>query len=131
MAKEKIFPVTPISPGIAIGKVIRISGSHVVKKVEPQFVSEDAVQSELNKFHSVLEITKQSVRELKEKLSGRLSSGEAAIFDSHLMILEDMALVNDIEKARKKYNDRILSRNYTKRFWNSNKEKSNFVFWTI
>ncbi len=99
MAKEKIFPVTPISPGIAIGKVIRISGSHIVKKVEPQFVSEDAVQSELNKFHSVLEITKQSVCELKEKLSGRLSSGEAAIFDSHLMILEDMALVNDIEKA--------------------------------
>ena len=25
----------------------------------------------------------------------------------------------------------ILSGDYTKRFWNSNKEKSNFVFWTI
>lgn len=96
--QEKVFPVTPISPGIAIGKTIKIGGSHIIREVEDRYISENEIQSEIEKFHSVLENTKKSLRQLKIKLEDKLASAEAAIFDSHLMILEDTLLINDIEK---------------------------------
>ncbi len=97
-AQEKVFQVTPISPGIAIGKTIQIGKKHNQEFIKDRYIPENQVQSEIDKFHSVLENTKNSVRELKEKLQSRLSGSEAAIFDSHLMILEDMALIKDIER---------------------------------
>lgn len=96
--QEKVFQVTPISPGIAIGKTIQIGKKHNQEFIKDRYIPENQVQSEIDKFHSVLENTKNSVRELKEKLQNRLSGSEAAIFDSHLMILEDMALIKDIER---------------------------------
>ena len=96
--QEKVFQVTPISPGIAIGKTIQIGKKHNQEFIKDRYIPENQVQSEIDKFHSVLENTKNSVRELKEKLQSRLSGSEAAIFDSHLMILEDMALIKDIER---------------------------------
>ena len=95
---EKIYQVTPISPGIAIGKTIKIGKSRELEYVKDSYILENQTQSEIDKFHSVLENTKDSVRELKEKLQGKLSGTEADIFDSHLMILEDMSLVKDIER---------------------------------
>ena len=100
-AQEKIFEVTSISPGIAIGKTIRIGGSHIVEKVQERFITADCVQSELERFSEVLADTKKSVNELKERLKDKLASSEADIFDSHLMILEDMMLINDIENLIK------------------------------
>lgn len=99
---EKIYEVTPISPGIAIGKTIKIGGSHIIEKVQERYISESEVRSEIDRFKHVLDETKKSVRELKERLKDKLSSGEAEIFDTHLMILEDMMLVNDIEKLIQK-----------------------------
>lgn len=99
--QEKVFQVTPISPGIAIGKTLKIGSSHIIDRVEESYISEGEVRNELHKFHSVLENTKKSVASLKEKLKNKLSAGEDAIFDSHLMILEDMALVHDIENLIK------------------------------
>ena len=52
-------------------------------------------------MHPTQKNTKKSVASLKEKLKNKLSAGEDAIFDSHLMILEDMALVHDIENLIK------------------------------
>ena len=100
-AQEKIFEVTSISPGIAIGKTIRIGGSHIIEKVQERFITADCVQSELERFSEVLADTKKSVNELKERLKDKLASSEADIFDSHLMILEDMMLINDIENLIK------------------------------
>ena len=100
-AQEKIFEVTPISPGIAIGKTIRIGGSHIIEKVQERFIAPDGVQSELERFRQVLADTKKSVSGLKERLKDKLASSEADIFDAHLMILEDMMLINDIENLIK------------------------------
>lgn len=102
MQPEKIYEVTPISPGIAIGKTIKIGGSHIIEKVQERYISESETQTEIDRFRHVLSETKKSVRELKERLKDKLSSGEAEIFDTHLMILEDMMLVNDIEKLIQK-----------------------------
>ena len=99
--QEKVFQVTPISPGIAIGKTLKIGGSHIIDRVEERYIAEGEIKSELEKFHTVLDLTKQSVRDLKDKLKDKLASSEAEIFDTHLMILEDMALVNDIERLIK------------------------------
>lgn len=100
--REKVFEVTPISPGIAIGKTIKIGTSHVVDNVQERLIAEAEVPGEIDRFHHVLSETKNSVRELKERLKDKLSSGEAAVFDSHLMILEDMMLINDVENIIKK-----------------------------
>ena len=99
--QEKVYQVTPISPGIAIGKTLKIGGSHIIDRVEERYISEGEINCELNKFHTVLDLTKQSVRDLRDKLKDKLASSEAEIFDTHLMILEDMSLINDIERLIK------------------------------
>ena len=94
---EQVFQVTPISPGIAIGKTIKISTSHLIEHVNERFVSAEETAGELYKFHEAVKKTKSSINQLKERLQDKLTTSDEAIFDTHLMILEDMALITDIE----------------------------------
>ena len=96
-AHEQVFQVTPISPGIAIGKTIKISTSHLIEHVNERFVSAEETAGELYKFHEAVKKTKSSINQLKERLQDKLTTSDEAIFDTHLMILEDMALITDIE----------------------------------
>lgn len=88
---------TPVSSGIAIGRVMLIHGETPFSKNTR--ISAEQTAGELERFHEALQITKTQLEELRSKLRNKLHDSEAQIFDAHLLLVEDRALVNEVERG--------------------------------
>ena len=73
------------SKGYAIGKVLIKEESEV--KIEERIVED--VQGELKRFNAALEASKEQLFKIKEKAEKELGADKAAVFESHMMLLED------------------------------------------
>lgn len=80
------------SSGIAISKVYKLQKPVLV--VNPIATT---VEQELNKLHQSIEKTRVDIEAIKAKAVGRLSDDELAIFDAHLLVLDDPELSGQIE----------------------------------
>jgi phosphoenolpyruvate-protein phosphotransferase (PTS system enzyme I) len=84
----------PVSPGIALGKIrIQIKGSKepVAYDIEP-----DEVDSELVRFHRALQTTAVQIRALRERMIQISGEKEAAIFDAHILLLQDKIILDQV-----------------------------------
>jgi phosphotransferase system enzyme I (PtsI) len=91
----KVMKGKPISPGIAIGKVI-------VKKFEPlEVVFKGCIDSEFEKerFHKSRQQAIQQVQHIYEEMQKTKGYKEAEIFITHIDMLEDMELITGVEVA--------------------------------
>jgi len=81
------------SPGIAHGPVFL----HLQSDVElPAYDIEPARRGEeVARFDRALVVTRQQVQKIKAEVEKNLGSEEARIFDAHLLVLEDQALVGE------------------------------------
>ena len=59
-------------------------------------LSPDAVEQEIKRFDHAIIRTRQQITEVRNKVAASLSEGEARIFDAHLMVLEDNALIEEV-----------------------------------
>ena len=82
----------PASPGIAIGKAFIY---RKYKSLNTVNVSEN-VEGEISRFQKALEHSKRQIIDLKEKIKEKIGENEAAIFEAHLMILEDHAFIDRV-----------------------------------
>jgi phosphotransferase system enzyme I (PtsI) len=73
------------SKGYAIGTAF-VKRAAVIQAVEEKTIS---VGEELNKLRSAIEISRRQLEELREKTREEIGAAEAAIFDSHLQLLDD------------------------------------------
>lgn len=86
------------SPGIAIGKALVVQNEPLdIKKREIE-----NVENEINKLQDALEESKAQLFRIKEKALKELGKDKAAIFEAHLMILEDPELINKAIEVIKK-----------------------------
>ncbi len=85
----------PASPGIAVGKVFIYRRSDKTMQVDGKFSN---VDEEISRFLEALEETKSQVRKLKEEVEREAGGEAAAIFEAHLMILEDREFVDKVTK---------------------------------
>ncbi len=83
----------PASPGIAIGPVYLFTRDHL--KVESRPIQDKDVDAEIERFKKALEDTREDI--LKTRALAVKQTGDivARIFDSHLLILEDVMLVDE------------------------------------
>ena len=88
---------TPVASGIAVGRVMLLNGG--VQTTNILSISREEVQTELNRFHEALQETRKQLCELREKLCAKLQDSDAAIFDAHLMLVEDKILTAEVERA--------------------------------
>ena len=103
--KEIILYGIPGSPGVSHGPVFRfLHGDVEVPKYQ---VSELEQSSELDRFKDAVGITRTQIEEIRNEVAKNLGEKEAGIFDAHLLVLEDKALFDDIEKEIKKTGDNI------------------------
>ena len=56
------------------------------------------VEAELRRFELALEATHQSITKLRQEVAQSLGESEAAIFDAHLLVLDDVALIDDVSR---------------------------------
>ncbi|MGE4564972.1 MAG: phosphoenolpyruvate--protein phosphotransferase [Victivallaceae bacterium] len=98
-ASEETFQAIPVSPGIAIGRVFVFrSRSDRATAPEDMSVAAEAIEDEVRRFHAALESTRAELTELREEIRRKLNTGEAGIFDAHLLIVEDQTLNSEVEK---------------------------------
>ena len=103
--KEIVLYGIPGSPGVSHGPVFRFLHGDV--EVPQYQVSELEQASELDRFKDALIITRTQIEEIRKEVAKNLGEKEAGIFDAHLLVLEDKALFDDIDKEIKKTGDNI------------------------
>ncbi|WP_341403099.1 phosphoenolpyruvate--protein phosphotransferase [Luteolibacter soli] len=95
--QETVLQGTPVSPGIGIGPV------HVVARgfsaPEVYEISEKDIPAEQERFKAALEETKGQLDELQERIKAISGEEESRIFEAHLMVLEDRAMLDRVAEA--------------------------------
>lgn len=85
-----------VSPGVAIGPAL-VMGSEGFR-IPQRFVSKDAVDSEIARFHGALTAVCEEIAENERLASERLGKQYAAIFGAHLQLAQDPKLIREIEE---------------------------------
>lgn len=91
--KEVILKGIAASPGIAHGKAF------VYLQAEldvPCYDVKEGVDAEMERLDQAILETREQITEVKNKIAASLGEGEARIFDAHLLVLEDTALIEEV-----------------------------------
>ena len=91
--QEFIFRGIAVSPGVVHGRACLLS------RLEPEIpsypISSEQVDGEIARFEDAIIATRQQIANLRDQVSQKLSEAEAQIFDAHLLVLEDKALIEE------------------------------------
>ncbi len=93
---EIVLRGSGVSPGIALGPIVLDSDVFEEPLVEPLAGREAGVEWE--RFMAGVEATKGQLRALRDKVAAETGTENAFIFDAHLLMLEDNALLQQVEK---------------------------------
>jgi phosphotransferase system enzyme I (PtsI) len=93
-AKEIRFEGAGVSPGIARGKV------HVVRdefdEVVRYRIAPSQVPDEIGRFETALIQTRMQILEMQQRIAESIGAKDAAIFDAHLLVVEDRTLIDEV-----------------------------------
>ena len=84
----------PASPGIVFGKALVLKEEKIV--LDTQKISEDQVEAEVARFYAGREAAVEQLNSIHQRALKSLGEEKAAIFEGHLMILEDEELEEEI-----------------------------------
>lgn len=84
---------TGASPGIAMGKILLLQNQELI--IEKKIINDK--DAEKTKFLKALDASKDELSRIKDKALKELGEEKAAIFESHLMVLEDPELISSTE----------------------------------
>ncbi|HSY54472.1 MAG TPA: phosphoenolpyruvate--protein phosphotransferase [Opitutaceae bacterium] len=93
------------SQGISYGQVFLYEKSDV--EVPSYHVDPDKRVAEIARFEQALLTTRQQIAKIQDEVEKNLGVDEARIFDAHLMVLEDQALIGETIRAFEKTGSNI------------------------
>ena len=102
---EHIFRGIPVSPGVRRGKILVLTKTE--DRVPEQHLAEADVPNEIRRFEQALIDTRHQILEMQEEISDRLGAQEGAIFDAHLLVLEDPVFIEEV--TRRIQNERLTA----------------------
>ncbi len=82
-----------VSPGIGIGPVFLFD----IDSIEVPHYPITEVTAELHRFHAAVETVRKDLKRLHKQTAHVLGEGHADIFTAHLMLLDDVAMHEEIE----------------------------------
>ncbi|MCU0778357.1 MAG: phosphoenolpyruvate--protein phosphotransferase [Akkermansiaceae bacterium] len=94
---EVIYEGIPASPGIAIAPVHVIARGFSAPEVYE--IEESEVAREQDRFREAVELTKRQLVELQSRLEDLTGENESGIFEAHVMMIEDRAVVGRVLAA--------------------------------
>jgi len=87
------------SPGIAIGRAFVFDPRQPV--IEARLLSEKESKREVERFKRAIERTRRQIRRLRDQVARQVDERQAAIFDAHIMLLEDPSFIEEtVERIR-------------------------------
>lgn len=84
----------PASPGIVFGNALVLKEEKII--LDPQKITEDQVEAEVARFYNGRAAAVEQLTAIKDRAFKSLGEEKAAIFEGHLMILEDEELEEEI-----------------------------------
>jgi len=91
---EVIYEGIPASPGIAIAPVHVIARGFSAPEVYE--IEESEVAGEQERFRQAVELTKRQLIDLQSRLEDLSGENESGIFEAHVMMIEDRAVVERV-----------------------------------
>ncbi|PTH13511.1 phosphoenolpyruvate--protein phosphotransferase [Staphylococcus auricularis] len=93
--------------GIAASDGVAIAKAYLLVEPDLSFDKEQItdVESELEKFRNAIETTKVELTKIRNNAEQNLGADKAAIFDAHVLILDDPEIINPVEDKIK--NDKV------------------------
>jgi phosphoenolpyruvate-protein phosphotransferase (PTS system enzyme I) len=94
-ARQEIrFEGAGVSPGMACGKI------HVVRDdlddVMHYRIAPSQVADEIGRFETALIQTRMQILEMQQRIAESIGAKDAAIFDAHLLVVEDRTLIDEV-----------------------------------
>src|SRR5689334_471330 len=96
-AGERVFRGIPVSPGVCRGKILLL-GKPQAEAVARRHIQEPEIPAELKRFEHALVDTRQQILGVQRQVTEGLGAQDAAIFDAHLLVLEDPVLIEEVHK---------------------------------
>lgn len=97
---ERKWQGTPVSKGIARGKIVRLHGStHKFYRVA--VTTEENLVREVRRYRAALRLTRHKLKKIKQKTLENFRPEQSYIFDAHLLMLEDKQLTSSVEELIK------------------------------
>ncbi|MEM1058798.1 MAG: phosphoenolpyruvate--protein phosphotransferase [Verrucomicrobiota bacterium] len=82
------------SPGVATGTIFHYTPDEIAVRKRP--IQPENIPDEINRLESALIKTHAQLKDIREQLANSLGEKDAAIFDAHLLVIEDPALLESI-----------------------------------
>jgi len=94
---ERRIHAVALAPGAVRGCAV----THWVEpeKIPTRAITDDELSLEISRFESALIATRGELLDLQRKITAASGIEEASIFDAHLMVVEDRALVDEVLKS--------------------------------
>jgi len=93
-AEEQTYHGIAASPGIAHGKVFLLSRQELA--IPRYKIDSEQRSKEAERFNEALIETRKQIQEVQDKIRSSLGEQEALIFDAHLQVTEDRALIDEV-----------------------------------
>ena len=95
--KERIFRGIGVSPGVVRGRIVVLD--HEQNEEPPRrHIPESEHPAELDRLQSALANTRREISDIQNQVENNLGSSESAIFDAHLLVLEDSTLIHEVKR---------------------------------
>ena len=94
---ERIYRGIGVSPGVVRGRIVVLDGGQTERptrrRVEPA-----GLPAELDRLQSALAETRKQITAIQAEVAEEMGFSESAIFDAHLLVLEDQSLLDEVKK---------------------------------
>jgi phosphoenolpyruvate-protein phosphotransferase (PTS system enzyme I) len=91
--KTRSYDGIAASPGIAIGPAYIYDNVHVW--IEERDIPSDGIESEKVRFSDAVDVVINDLTSLRAKLADKIGDDNARIFDTHIMLLKDPAVIQE------------------------------------
>lgn len=109
--------------GIVTGEVFLDKKKYIDEGITA-ILDEKDIENEIERFERALELSKESLEDLRTSFAGKMNEHDLEIITAHMMILDDPVYVSDIKKSIKKDKlraeeaVRLITNKYVKMFKN-------------
>lgn len=105
--EEIIIEGIAASPGVAHGTALLYLQREL--DVPCYDLQPEAIDGEIERFDQAILQTREEITSVRHKVAASLGEGEARIFDAHLMVLEDSALLDEVNSELRTTNKNVES----------------------
>jgi len=93
---EIVLRGIPVSGGICRGRIVVLKGSY--EELAPTELSPGSEAVEIARLEQALIATRQQILDLQHRVTANLGASESSIFEAHLLVLEDPALIDEVTR---------------------------------